>query len=70
MVKTRESSESEQVAIKHLRFAGLSYAVIERQLGCSRSAAFKVVKTLKQQALWRRKKKKILKRRPSCVSNC
>ena len=47
MVKIRELLESERVAIKHLRFAGLSYAAIRRQIGCSKSAAFKVFKKFK-----------------------
>ena len=57
MVKIRELSESERVAIKHLRFAGLSYAAIGRQIGCSKSAAFKVFKKLKRTGSVEKKKR-------------
>ena len=57
MVKIRELSESERVAIKHLRFAGLSYAAIGRQIGCSKSAAFKVFKKFKNTGSVEKKKR-------------
>ena len=45
MVKIRELSLNERAAIKYLREAGLSYAQIAQQVGCSKSAVFKIYKT-------------------------
>ena len=47
MVKTREFTESERVAIKYLREAGHSYSEIAKQVGCSKSGAFKVYQIIK-----------------------
>ena len=44
MVKIRELSLNERAAIKYLREAGLSYAQIAQQVGCSKSAVFKIYK--------------------------
>ena len=46
MVKTRELTESERVAIEYVREAGHSFAEIARQVGCSKSGAFKVFKSI------------------------
>ena len=51
MVKVRQLSESEQVATEHLWLTGISYTQIGKQIGYSKSAAFKVLKNLKEQAL-------------------
>ena len=49
MVKIRELSLNERAAIKYLREAGLSYAQIAQQVGCSKSAISKYTKHLKIQ---------------------
>ena len=48
MVKTREFTESERVAIKYLREAGHSYSEIAKQVGCSKSGAFKVYQIIQR----------------------
>ena len=48
MVKTRELTESERVAIKYLREAGHSFSEIVKQVGCSKSRAFKVYKRIQK----------------------
>ena len=45
MVKIRELSLNERAAIKYLREAWLSFAQIAQQVGCSKSAVFKIYKT-------------------------
>ena len=48
MVKVRELSENEQVAIKVLCEAGHSFAKIARQVGCSKSGAFKFFRSIEK----------------------
>ena len=48
MVKTKEYSQDERVAIKYLREAGHSYAEIARQVGCSKSTAHYIYKSLER----------------------
>ncbi len=48
MVKLRELTECERLAVKHLRLSGLSFAEIGKQIGCSKSTAFNVYKSLNQ----------------------
>ena len=48
MVKVRELTENERVAIKVLRGAGHSFVEIARQVGCSRSGAFKVFRSIEK----------------------
>ena len=48
MVKTKEYSQDERVAIKYLREAGHSYAEIARQVGCSKSTAHYIHKSLER----------------------
>ncbi len=45
MSKNREFSMNERTAVKHLREVGLLYAESAQQVGCTKSAAFKVYKT-------------------------
>lgn len=42
MVKVREFSESERAARNFLHLIGLSHAKTGKQIGCSKSAAFRV----------------------------
>ena len=46
MVKTKEYSLDERVAIKYSREAGHSYAEMARQVGCSKSTAHYIYKSL------------------------
>ena len=48
MVKTKEYSQDERVASKYLREAGHSYAEIARQVGCSKSTAHYIYKSLER----------------------
>ena len=48
MVKTREFTEREQVAMKYSREAGHSFSEIAKQVGCSKSGAFKVFKSIEK----------------------
>ena len=48
MVKVRELTENELVAIKVLREAGHSFAEIARQVGCSKSGAWKVFRSIEK----------------------
>ena len=48
MVKTREFTESELVAIKYLHEAGHSFSEIAKQVGCSKSGEFKVFKRIQK----------------------
>ena len=57
MTKIRELSLNERVVIKHLREAGLSYAEIAQQVGCTKSAAFKVYKKIKNTGSIERKRR-------------
>ena len=56
MVKIREYSENERVAIKHLRLAGVSYAAFGRQIRSSQSATFKVFKNFEKRGSAEKKK--------------
>ncbi len=46
MIKLCKLTECKQVAVKHLRFLGLSFAEIRKQIGCSKSTAFNVFQYL------------------------
>lgn len=48
MVKVREFSENERAAVKYLRNAGNSFSEIARQVGCSKSGAYKIWKNFKK----------------------
>ena len=75
MVKTRELTESERVATKYLHETGHSFSEIVKQVGCSKSRAFKVYKRI--QKTWSIEKqprsgrpRKFLKRGESRLSGC
>ena len=56
MVKIRELSENERVAIKQLCLAGVPYAAFGRQIRSSKSATFKVFKNFEKRGSAEKKK--------------
>ena len=67
MAKSRELCESERAAIYHLRIAGHSFAEIAKQVGCTKSTAYRIMqKHEKTGSLLRSKKSgrpKVISRR-------
>ena len=71
----RELSETERLAIKHLLLTRLSCAVIGNEIGCSMSAAFKVLQkfelagSMEKRRRCGRPKNTAEERRASCLQS-
>ncbi len=57
MLKLRELTECERMAVKHLRLLELSFAEIGKQIGSSKSTAFNVFKKFETTGSTEKRKK-------------